>query len=154
MPEWFEGFQNWFDENRALFWWVTAASAIVFVGTLLAIPWIVARIPADYFRRDRKHRPAWFDRYPALRIAVLIIKNLLGAVFVLAGIAMLILPGQGVLCILIGISLLNFPGKRRLERWLISRPSVMRAINWLRRRAGKPPLEPPEEMRGWGNVPP
>jgi hypothetical protein len=45
-----------------------------------------------------------------------------------------------MLTILIGVMLLNFPGKRRLERWLVSRPRVLPVINRLRARFGKPPL--------------
>ena len=58
----------------------------------------------------------------------------------LAGIAMLVLPGQGVLAILIGIMLLDVPGKYRFERWLVMRPPVWRAVAWLRTKAGKDPL--------------
>jgi len=58
----------------------------------------------------------------------------------LAGIAMLVLPGQGILAILGGIELMDFPGKYRLERWIVSRPAVLRSVNWLRRRMGRPPL--------------
>jgi hypothetical protein len=139
--EWWEQFQNWIGRNQALFWWLTVGSGAMFIVTLLAIPWIVARIPADYFRRDRPRGEWWWDRHPALRLTVRIAKNILGAILVLAGLAMLVLPGQGILSILLGVSLLNFPGKRGLERWLVRRPGVLRAINWMRRRKGKPPLE-------------
>jgi len=57
-----------------------------------------------------------------------------------AGIAMLVLPGQGVLTIVIGIMLLDFPGKYRFERSLAARRPVLRSINWLRRRANRPLL--------------
>ena len=67
-------------------------------------------------------------------------KNALGVVFVLAGVAMILLPGQGVLTILLGIMLTEFPGKYRFERWLVRRRAVLGAINWLRERAGRPPL--------------
>jgi hypothetical protein len=67
-------------------------------------------------------------------------KNVLGVVFVLAGIAMLILPGQGVLTILAGIMLLDFPGKRTLECRVVSQPAVLKSINWMRQRAGHAPL--------------
>jgi hypothetical protein len=84
-------------------------SAIVFVGTLIAIPFILVRLPEDYF--DVRVPRAWMkDHHPALRVIGHIIKNVAGALFVLAGLSMLILPGQGVLTILIGLSLL-FPGK-------------------------------------------
>jgi hypothetical protein len=70
-------------------------------------------------------------------------KNLLGLVFVLAGVAMLVLPGQGILTILIGLMLMNFPGKRGLEQRLVQQPSVWRAINWIRSKAHQPALEMP-----------
>jgi hypothetical protein len=60
--------------------------------------------------------------------------------FIAAGIAMLVLPGQGLLTILIGFLMLDFPGKYRVEKWLVSRRRLLGAINWLRRRAGRVPL--------------
>jgi len=57
-----------------------------------------------------------------------------------------VLPGQGILSILIGISLCNFPGKKRLERNMVSLPKVMDGINWLRRKSGKPPLQDPAQL--------
>ena len=60
----------------------------------------------------------------------------LGALLSLPGI-----PGQGLLTILIGLILLDFPGKRGLERRLVSRPSVLAAINRLRARFGRPAME-------------
>jgi hypothetical protein len=67
-------------------------------------------------------------------------KNLLGYVLVFAGLLMLFLPGQGVVTILIGITLVDFPGKYRFERWVVSQGPVLRSINRLRKRAGRPPL--------------
>ena len=62
---------------------------------------------------------------------------------VLVGVAMLLLPGQGILTILIGLMLLDFPGKRGLERRLVQQPAVWRAINWMRAKAHQPALELP-----------
>jgi hypothetical protein len=36
--------------------------------------------------------------------------------------------------------LLDFPGKRRFEHKLVSRPRVLQTINQLRRKFDKPPL--------------
>ncbi len=80
------------------------------------------------------------DHHPVLRLVGHVVKNLVGVVFLLAGFAMLFLPGQGILTMLIGLSLLDFPGKRRLEGKLIGQPSVLRAINSMREKFGKPPL--------------
>jgi hypothetical protein len=78
-----------------------------------------------------------------LRLAFLALKNLFGGVLVLAGVAMLVLPGQGILTILVGLMFLDFPGKFALERRLARQPPVLRAINWIRARGGRKPLEMP-----------
>lgn len=110
-----------------------------FVGSLIAIPVILVRLPADYF--DERRPRTWMKgRHPILRWTGLMLKNAVGLVFVLAGFAMLFLPGQGILTLLIGISLLDFPGKRRLERRLVYRPAVLRTINAMRAKFKKPPL--------------
>ncbi len=73
-------------------------------------------------------------------------KNILGGLLVVMGVVMLFTPGQGLLTILIGLLLLNFPGKYRLERWLVLRPGVLRGLNWLRQRRGHRPFDaPPRE---------
>lgn len=115
-------------------------SVLGFFGTLALIPWIVLRLPADYFAKPRRdslisHRlPTW------LRLLLLTVKNLLGVVVVLLGIVMLVIPGQGLLTILIGLTLIDFPGKYALQRKLIQRKPVLRSVNWLRERKQKPPL--------------
>jgi len=55
--------------------------------------------------------------------------------------AMLVLPGQGLLTMFISLMLLDFPGKRRLEQSIVRRPIILRSINWLRERHHRPPLE-------------
>lgn len=130
-------------EHEALVWWLGAGSAVMFVGTLLAIPCIVIRIPEDYFTRESRHGEAGTPRHPAVRLLLVILKNLAGVVFILAGIPMLVGPGQGVLTILIGVMLLDFPGKYRLERSIIRRHPVHRTVNWIRAKADRPPLKIP-----------
>lgn len=121
--------------------WLAAFSALTFVGSLLVIPLVAARIPADYFCADRRGKTPWRRRRPGLRMIVLILKNVLGLVLFLAGVLMLFLPGQGLLTIFLGIMLMDFPGKYRLERYIISRGPVLRGINWLRKRSKVAPLE-------------
>jgi hypothetical protein len=119
--------------------WLTALSIIFFVGTLIAIPFILVRLSADYF--DVRVPRSWMqNHHPVLRVVGHVVKNAIGAVFLLAGFLMLFLPGQGVLTMLIGISMLDFPGKRRLEAKLIGQPTVLSVINSMRRKRGKPPL--------------
>ena len=114
-------------------------TALAFVGSLIAIPWLLVRLPADYFD-VRVPRPFLGGRHPVLRSIAIFFKNILGVVFLFAGIAMLVLPGQGVLTIVMGISLMDFPKKRLLEAKLIGQPLVFSNVNRLRARFGKPPL--------------
>jgi len=114
-------------------------SVVFFVGSLIAIPILLVRLPVDYFD-DNRPRP-WFPGIAMpLRATVVILKNLIGIVLVLAGLAMLVLPGPGLLTVLIGMSLLDFPGKRKLERRIVGQPAVLRMINSTRMKYGKPPL--------------
>ena len=118
---------------------LTMASILGFVGSLIAIPLILVRLPADYF--DTRTPRHWMkDHHPALRLSGLIVKNVVGIVFLLAGFAMLFLPGQGLLTMLIGVSLMDFPRKRELEAKMVSQPTLLGAINAMRRRFDKPPL--------------
>ena len=134
---------DWARSHEVLLGWLSAASALMFFGSLIAVPWLVVRIPADYFLRQRHYVDRWKPRHPLLRLAFLVLKNLFGGVLVLAGLAMLVLPGQGILTILVGLIFLDFPGKFPLERWLARQPLVLRALNWIRARAGRKPLEMP-----------
>ena len=63
---------------------------------------------------------------------------------VVAGLALTVLPGPGVIMILLGLTLTSFPGKRRAELWIARQSPVHRAINWIRAHAGRPPLLLPE----------
>lgn len=124
-------------------------SAVMFVGTLVAIPWVVARLPVDHFVGSRGLTEPEF-RHPALAFARRLARNTLGVVLVLAGIAMLVLPGQGILTILLGVALVDFPGKRRFEQRLLRQRHVRKSLQWLRKRAGRDPLEFEDSSSGGG----
>jgi hypothetical protein len=42
--------------------------------------------------------------------------------------------------ILIGVLLLDFPHKKRVERWLVSRGPILKLANWIRTKWNKEPL--------------
>jgi hypothetical protein len=118
-------------------------SLLGMVGAVVGVPWVVARLPSDYFNQPQ--RAVWREWGDEPWFALLLggIKNLVGALLVLLGVVMLVTPGQGLLTLLVGLLLMNFPGKYRLERWLVGRRGVLTALNWLRRRGGHAPFEPP-----------
>jgi len=133
---------EWVRIHEIAFWWIGALSIATFVGTLIIIPILVVRIPADYFKRKKqKPKPCYKNQHAAICFIGLFFKNLFGAIFVLAGVAMLFLPGQGFITILIGIMMLNFPGKFALQLRIVQQPTVLRAINWMRMKVNRPALE-------------
>lgn len=126
-----------------MIWLLSAVSVFMFVGTLLALPFIVARIPEDYLKREERDSRNGSGRHPVLRFAFLVARNLLGIIFILTGVVLIFMPGQGILMIVVGILLTTFPGKRRLVLRMVKKKKVLAAINWMRGKAHKPPLQPP-----------
>jgi hypothetical protein len=102
---------------------------------------VVVHWPADHFRPQVPG--AEVDPPRARHVLAVFGKNLVGLLLVLLGLVMAVpgIPGQGVLTMIVGLTMIDFPGKRGLERRLISRPHVLRAINRLRARFGRAPLE-------------
>ena len=130
--------RSWLQDNSALLGWLGALSLGSLVLTALLLPMFVLRLPADYFLVSRQELAG---RRGALQWFLRAAKNVLGVVFVLAGIVMIVLPGQGLLTIFIGLLLADFPGKRALERRLVRRPAILGFLNRLRQRHGKAPLQ-------------
>jgi archaellum biogenesis protein FlaJ (TadC family) len=130
-------------EYQGLFEGLGLASLALFVFSLVVFPLVVANLPEDYFVRDKRVQAHHQRRHPVVWVMLSMAKNIFGFVLILAGIAMLVLPGQGILTILMGVALANFPGKFTLERRLVQRPSVGKALNRIRALAGKDPLELP-----------
>jgi hypothetical protein len=88
-------------------------------------------LPPDFLTAgDReKHSMAWR-----------VVRNVLGVLLVLLGVAMLLLPGQGLITLMVGVLLVDFPGKQRLVQRVLGRPKVLKAVNKLRAKRGSPPL--------------
>ncbi|MDQ3131100.1 MAG: hypothetical protein M3Q99_10105 [Acidobacteriota bacterium] len=135
---------DWFYE----FWAALTLSRILLGGGLflvslaasaLIVGIVIVKIPENYFsshyQRDFLPNTPW-----AVRWGALIAKNVVGLILVIAGIVMLIGPGQGILTILIGLVMMDIPGKRPLEAKIIKRPTILSVINNLRARYNKAPL--------------
>jgi hypothetical protein len=110
--------------------------------SFLVIGIVMVKIPANYFsthyQQDFLPNSHWSVRWGAV-----IAKNLLGVFLVLLGLALSLpgVPGQGLLTILLGVIMLDIPGKRPIEARIIKRPTIHAAIDNLRARFNKPPLE-------------
>lgn len=120
---------------------IALCSLLVFLFSLASLPWLVAKIPEDYFlHRKRKNTlpltTVAFVRYLFLRLA----RNLVGLILLAGGFLMLFIPGQGILTMVMGLILIDYPGKYSVEKAIIGYPAVFKGLNWLRARVHKPPL--------------
>ena len=131
---------DWLQNNEVLVWWLLLVSAITFTLTLIIVPIILTRIPANYFSHKKNIRTPWSGGHPLIQVPLLIIKNTLGVILIAAGIILLVLPGQGILTMLVGLVLLDFPGKYQAERWVVERKYILQSINWIRVKAGEEKL--------------
>jgi archaellum biogenesis protein FlaJ (TadC family) len=120
------------------FVWVGVASFIVFIVSLLLTPFLLGKIPQDYFVHTNQHK---VEIKHLGHLVAIIIRTLIGFMLLIAGIIMLVTPGQGIISILLGLFLMEFPGKRKLELKLINHEPTFKALNWLRNKANKPPFE-------------
>ena len=141
MFDWLRETLTTYMSSRSLVW-IIAFSVVTFVVSIAVTILVLIKLPDTYFKASHE-REFWTDRHPVLRWGGLVLKNLLGALLVLLGVVMSLpgVPGQGVLTILLGVMLLDFPGKRRLELKLVSRPKVLRTINRIRQRFDRTPLQ-------------
>ncbi|HEV7903540.1 MAG TPA: hypothetical protein VGO96_06845 [Pyrinomonadaceae bacterium] len=141
MFDWLRETVTGYMSSRSLVW-IIAFSVVTFLTSIAVTIFVLIKLPDTYFKASHG-REFWVERHPVLRWGGLVLKNLLGAFLVLLGVVMSLpgVPGQGVLTILLGVMLLDFPGKRRLELKLVSRPKVLRTINRIRQRFDRTPLQ-------------
>jgi hypothetical protein len=130
-----------FQDNPGWSAGIVGISMLMLLGTLALTPWMIARLPQDYFHNPH-HQPleALQDR-PWMRYPLLFLKNLVGFFFLLVGFALLFLPGQGLLTLVLAMVLIDFPGKFALKSRLIRIPRLHKAINHFRKTHGKPLFE-------------
>ena len=135
---------NWLAEAWAAFTLTkflvgAAIFALSFTLSLVIVGIVMVKIPENYFSSHYQHdflpNSSWLTRWGAV-----VGKNIAGLILVIAGVIMLVGPGQGVLTILIGLILMDIPGKRPLEAKLIKRPIILAAVNNFRAKYNKPPL--------------
>jgi hypothetical protein len=138
----FDLIQHGLHHYRALGWPVGLALGLglPLASFLLGLA-VVVGLPADFFVRPPDPRSSRPSRR-ALHLTLVVAKNLLGVIVFVAGFVMALplVPGPGVLFMLVGLGLVDFPGKRSLELRLLREPHVLSSVNKMRARFGKPPI--------------
>jgi len=137
----FSTMSDWLDQYTWILGTAAAASIALLMLSILATPWIVSQLPADYLLRGESRSV----RHPMLKLIITILRTLIGASLIVLGLLMLVLPGPGIVTLLVGLSVARFPGKQSLLRHIASRDSVFGSLNWMRQRYGTVPLIHPYE---------
>jgi len=126
---------NWLENNNGLLVYLGVFSFFLFFVSIFGIKYFAAKIPHDYFVRKEKFSRLK-ERSIFLWLIYKLLKNLIGYILIFFGVLALILPGQGVIMILIGLVMSDYPGKLKLEKKIISINGVRKGINWLRMKSG------------------
>lgn len=103
---------------------ICAALAMAF-SAVVAARRILLELPVDYLSRPP---PSYGSRS--------LLRAFTGAALVVAGLMLLVLPGPGVVLIMLGL----LAWRARPLRALLERPLVLRAVNAFRSRHGRPAL--------------
>ena len=130
---------EFFEIYSALICLIAGFSALLTLTVAIAIPFYIGSLPHNYFVKSSvsNKSPRIFE-YRILFFQIT--RNLIGVILVVSGIALLLLPGQGVLTIFVGTMLLSFPGKNQLLNKFIARNKVRDTLNWIRRTQGRSPF--------------
>jgi len=110
---------------------ITVSSLIMLAISLALLPYLVARLPVDHFCQQSRSQHPITSQQALLRI----LRNLLGLILLFAGLLMLLLPGQGLLTLVLALLLLDYPQKKKIERSLLQQKTIFNGLNWLRKKA-------------------
>ncbi len=131
---------EFFETHESLMKVLGLSSIGILLLVLILLPFIIIQMPTDYFVDEHHTLCPWRKSHPILCLLYLLVKNLLGVGFLILGLIMLVMPGQGLLLIMMGLLLMNYPGKTKMERQLAAGKGIRSTLNRIRSKAGKPPL--------------
>lgn len=132
-----EGILTFAERYAGLIAIVGAASVGIMMISVLITPWFVAQLPPDYFSRP----PPRAQPKSIRRLLLQLVRNGLGAILLAAGLLMIIIPGPGLITLILGLTVSDFSAKQRVIRHFLNRPGVMDSLNWMRRKYRRPPFQ-------------
>jgi len=128
----------WLNQYKPFLSVIAGLSLLLLVLSLLATPWIVARLPSDYLQTNKLNRPTGI--FGSILFAL---KALIGFILIAFGLLLFITPGPGLVVLLVGLSMAEFPGKHRLMTKMAGQPRILKSLNWMREKRGKEPFGAP-----------
>ena len=121
--------------------WLAISSLFIFFFSIFIINFVIKIIPVDYFDSSKRELSPFKTSNPIIWLILFITKNVMGYLLIIGGILMLVLPGQGLLTILLGLIFSDYPGKYKLEKKLINIKPIYRYINWVRKKSDIEPIK-------------
>ena len=131
-----EKYNHIFNSYKQVFLIISILSIVALILSPLIINLILIRLPQDYFIKDK-------DDLKSINYIFLFIRNLIGIILIIMGLAMFVLPGQGLITFVIGMSLVDFPGKRKLFIKIVKNHRIQNSLNWFRIKSKKTPFNFP-----------
>ena len=130
---------------KAITIWLGGISLLTFVLSLVLLPYLIRKIPSDYFLQLSDEQPR-FKEYDLKFVLFFLLRNIFGLLLFISGIVMLFLPGQGLITLFFSLLFLTFPGKKKLIIYFTRLKSVQKTVNWVRKKANKNPIKwPPKK---------
>lgn len=129
---------------EAVLIYLTVLSFFTFILSIVLLPYLIRKIPSDYFLKLSESPPKAIH-HDITHIFLYLLRNIFGFFLLLSGIAMLFLPGQGLITLFIALLLIDFPWKRSIIIRLIANKKIQRSIDWIRKKSQRPPIHWPPE---------
>ncbi len=117
--------------------WFGVLSTLIFILSLVCIPFLILRLPAGVFVQPGVTLFTRVADRSFFSILLFFLRNIIGGLLLLAGILMLVLPGQGLLTMVLGLAMMEFPGKHYLLKTILRLGPVQHSLNWIRKKGGQ-----------------
>jgi len=134
-----------FFSNETFLWWMGILSLGLMIMGAVLLPLIILRLPSDFLSGNGNVEKRRFPRMKFRSRFYAMNRNLIGGLLILAGFAMLLAPGQGMIFILVGLGVMDFPQKKEMLMCLARQRHVLGAINRFRERFHRSPLRLPQD---------
>jgi len=134
-----------FLQNEAFIFYAAAFSVLFFLIGIILVPYVILKIPHDYFSYSSKKEYFSRKRDIAVYYMKMTLRNAAALLLFFLGIILLVVPGQGLLTILLAFLLADIPGKYKIEKYLIKKERIYNLLNRFRQKYGKKSFILPED---------
>ena len=106
--DYFNFITEWLTSYSSILIGIGGLSILILMFSIIGLGWFISQIPEDYFKKKKRQAKNWDQYSSETRMMMIIVKNVIGIVMLISGLLLLILPGQGILTMIIGILLIDY----------------------------------------------